>query len=319
MKQLLRNCLLFTFLVILLAYPLDLIISYNLKKSNYAWGEYSIWNDIYDGNINSEIVVYGGSNAWRHIDPQLLEKSFGLSAYNLGIDGHAFWLQYLRHKAFLKFNQKPKHIILTINSRCLQKSEELYNAEQFLPYMLVNKDIINYTSSYRGFTEFDYYLPLVRYVGNKNSVLQSIENSILFPKTIPKRKNGYQGLEQNWNNDFKSAKKKISSFKAEVDPEVFTLFNDFLIECKEKNIKVILVHTPEHIEGQNFVQNRKEVITLFKNLSDKHEIPFLDYSNNIICTKKEYFYNASHLNKRGAELFTNMLIKDLKESRIITQ
>lgn len=185
--------------------------------------------------------------------------------------------------------------------------------------MLVNKDIINYTSSYRGFTEFDYYLPLVRYVGNKNSVLQSIENSILFPKTIPKRKNGYQGLEQNWNNDFKSAKKKISSFKAEVDPEVFTLFNDFLIECKEKNIKVILVHTPEHIEGQNFVQNRKEVITLFKNLSDKHEIPFLDYSNNIICTKKEYFYNASHLNKRGAELFTNMLIKDLKESRIITQ
>jgi hypothetical protein len=106
MKQFLKNSSLFILPIFLLAYPLDLVISHSLKKSNYAMGEYNTWNDIYEGKINSEIVIYGGSNAWVHIDPELLENNFGVSAYNLGIDGHAFWLQYFRHKSFLKFKQQ---------------------------------------------------------------------------------------------------------------------------------------------------------------------------------------------------------------------
>lgn len=310
--------MLFFLLIVLLAYPLDLLISYNLKKSNYAWGEYNTWNDIYNGKINSEIVIYGSSRAWRHIDPNLLKNKLGLSTYNLGIDGHNFWLQHLRHKTLLKYNKKPKYIIMAIDIWSFQKSTELYNAEQFLPYMLLNKDIINYTSSNKGFTSFDYYLPLVRYVGNKKAVVQSIENSIFFPKTLPKRKKGYAGNEQNWNKDFINAKKRMIYYEAKADPELIALFDNFLFECKEKDIEVILVYTPEYFEGQKFVKNRKEIITLFENFSEKYKIPFLDYSNDEICTKKEYFYNASHLNKGGATLFTNMLINDLKKRNAIT-
>ena len=206
---------------------------------------------------------------------------------------------------------------MSIDIWSLQKRTKLYNAEQFLPYMLLNKDIINYTSSYNGFISLDYYLPLIRYVGNKKAVVQSIENSIFFPKTKSKRKKGYQGFDFVWNNDLSNAKQKMKHYEGKLDIDLIKLFDKFLLECKEKDIKVILVYTPEYFEGQKFVKNRKEVITLFENFSEKHKIPFLDYSNNEICTKKEYFYNASHLNKTGAELFTNMLINDLKERDII--
>jgi len=319
MRKFLKNILLFILSIILLAYPLDLFISYNLKKSNtYVDGEYSTWNDLYNGEINADIVIYGSSRAWVHINPALFEKSFGLATYNLGIDGHNFWLQYLRHKTLLQYNKKPKYIILSVDIYSLQKRGDLYNYEQFLPYMLLEKDIKNYTSSYKGFSSLDYYYPLIRYVGNKNAVMQSIANSLLFFKSKPKRIKGYEGQDRNWNNDLFKAKQKIKHYEGKLDAASLKLFNNFLKECDEKDIKVILAYTPEYVDGQSFVKNRKEIITLFENFSEKYKIPFLDYSANEICTKKEYFYNASHLNKRGATLFTNMLIKDLKEKSIIT-
>ena len=104
MKQFLKKIVLFILFTFLLAYPLDIIISNQLKKSNsYARGEYSVWNDLFEGKIDSEIVIYGSSRAWVHINPELLENSFGRSSYNLGIDGHNFRLQYLRHKTLLKY------------------------------------------------------------------------------------------------------------------------------------------------------------------------------------------------------------------------
>ena len=57
--------------VIAVSYFADLVISKELKKSNsYTFGEYSIWNDIYDGKINADIVIYGSSRAWVHFDPE---------------------------------------------------------------------------------------------------------------------------------------------------------------------------------------------------------------------------------------------------------
>lgn len=73
----------------------------------------------------------------------------------------------------------------------------------------------------------------------------------------------------------------------------------------------LYLFTPEYIEGQAFVAGRDEIITLYEEIAKKRDILFLNYSDDQICKQKKYFYNASHLNKNGAELFTNKLIKDL--------
>ena len=318
MKQFLKKIVLFILFTFLLAYPLDIIISNQLKKSNsYARGEYSVWNDLFEGKIDSEIVIYGSSRAWVHINPELLENSFGRSSYNLGIDGHNFRLQYLRHKTLLKYNIPPKYIILSFDIWSLQKSVELYNSDQFLPYMLNNKDIIDYTSSYIGFSSLEYDLPLIRYFGNRNAAIQSIKNSTFFFQSKPKRKKGFQGMERSWSSDLSNAKTKMDFYEAKLDLAYVELFDKFLDECKQKEIKVILVYTPEYIEGQIFVKNRKEVFELYQEFSEKYKLTFLDYSNDKICKQKEYFYNSSHLNKKGADIFTKKLINDLKLREII--
>ena len=265
----------------------------------------------------SDIVVYGSSRAWVHFDSQIMEDELALSTYNLGIDGHNFWLQYLRHQTLLKYNKKPKAIILSVDVFSLQKRSDLYNYNQFLPYMLYSTDLYRFTNSYNGFNYWDYNIPLLRYNGKIKAINEALKNA-LYPKNLDLgRKKGFKGIKKVWNTDLEEAKKKSPHYEIALDTPSIGLFENFLEECKEKNIQVIMVYAPEYIEGQSYVINRKEIISYFENYSNIHDIPFIDYSGNVICTKKEYFYNSLHLNKKGAERFTNLLITDIKKYKYL--
>ncbi|MFZ4464325.1 MAG: hypothetical protein ACOYN5_10785 [Bacteroidales bacterium] len=293
-------------------YPTDYIISKYLAESkNYAVGELNVWNDIYTGNINSDLVIYGSSRAWVHINPKIIEDSLQISSYNLGIEGHNFWLQYFRHKELLKFNKKPAHIIMSLDIFTLQKRCDLYNYQQFLPFLLLNNDIYQYTSSYIGFSTFDYYIPLCRYF-LESGALKAAFRSMIDCKIVPSRIRGYMGMEKNWTNDLDRAKSKVDYYEVKLDSSTVNLFEKFINECSNNNIKITLVFSPEYIEGQFFVKNRKEIISKYQHFANKYSLQFIDYSKDTMCMQKQFFYNSEHLNKKGSEIFTNKLIKDIR-------
>jgi hypothetical protein len=298
--------------IMLVMFPLDYFISkYLAKSTDFAYGEMNVWNDIYTSNVNSDLVIYGASRAWVFISPKIIEDSLNISSYNLGIDGQNFWLQYLRHKELLKYNNKPKQIIVSVDWATLHKNSDLYNYEQFLPYLLWNKDIKEYTDSYNGFSTFDYYIPLIRYCGEISSIKAAFKSFINY-NTDTSRIKGYKGVDRDWNNDLDKAKSEIEPFNVTLDSASVQLFEQFIMECQKDNIKLMLVYAPEHIEGQEFVINREEIIAKYQYFADKYNLQFLDYSNDEMCTQKQYFYNSQHINKRGAELFTNKLLQYIK-------
>jgi hypothetical protein len=303
----------------LLAFGADRLISNNLKKSNTeAQGEYTVWNDIYAGKINADIAIYGASRAWIDIDPDMFSRAFKIPTYNLGIDGQTFGLQYFRNSLLLKYNHTPKIIIQALDIMTLTRSYNPYNFEQFLPYMLFNNSIRNATKSYDLFNIFDFVIPAIRYMGRRQIIDNAFTSLYTIPVNPKYRINGYRGSDQQWNDDLEKAKAKIGSFKVQLDAGTVSLFEKYLIECKEKNIKVILVYPPEYIDGQRFTENRDKIMKLYKSFGLKYHIPFYDFSNDSISYQKKYFYNTEHLNKTGAELFTQKLIKDLQENGNIT-
>ena len=231
-----------------------------------------------------------------------------MAVYNFGINGHSFWLQYLRHLKYIAKNDKPKTIVLSVDVFTLVKRKDLYLYEQFLPYMLWDKEIIEYTKSYQGYTEQEYYLPLVRY----NRKLSLIHTSYQKRNSSPIRKRGFRGNTKKWNSALEKKRAKEKDFTLQVDAASINLLERFITECKNKNIDVIFVYTPEHISGQNFVKNRSEILNTLKNMAVAKEVLFLDYSNDTLNFKKKYFYNASHLNSLGATLFSRQLGADLK-------
>lgn len=318
MKKNIKNTIIFLLPIVLLSYFLDVFISTNLKKANgRAFGEYPVWNDIFDGKINSDVVIYGSSRAWVHINPNMMSNRLHVSAYNLGINGHNFWLQYLRHKELLKYNKKPKLIILSLDYLTLEKQKDLYNSDQFLPYMLWNKDIKEATDGYNGFGFLDYQIPLIRYYGQLKSINTAISIFIGRAKNPLRRIKGYKGAEKKWNGDFDRAKLTMKNYEIKCDSVNIALFQNFLNECKSNDIKLVFVYTPEYIEGQRFIKNRDQLMGIYKKFSKQYQIPFYDYSNDSISFQKKYFYNAGHMNKTGSELLTNKLIDSLISNNVL--
>ena len=319
MKKFLFHFGIFLVPFILIASAADTFLSKELKKSNtYAMGEYPTWNDLFEGKINSEIVIYGGSKAWVQIDPAMIGDSLNTTAYNLGIDGHNFWLQYLRHKILLANNIKPKLIIYSLDEFTLKKVPDLYNEDQFLPYMRFNDEIKSATISYKGYNSWDYDLPLMRYFGKEDAINNALR-MFLNPSSNPvTRVKGYKAQDIEWTNDFENVKKEMQSYYVKIDQPSVILFEKFLNECKKEGIKVVFVYSPEYIEGQNFIKNRSEIMELYSKFEKKYDVTFYDYAKDSMSYQKKYFYNALHLNKTGAELFTRKLIDTLRNSPALT-
>lgn len=312
MKKFIYQLSIFLIPIILLLYPLDIYISNSLKKSHDAQGELEVWEDIYSGKMNVDFAIYGSSRAWVHFDPSLISKLLNLNTYNFGVDGYNFDMVYFRHCEFIKHNKKPKTIVLSIDCFSLEKRKDLYNIEQFFPYMLGNTKLKAQLAKYNGTNWYDYYIPLIRFTGSKTAIKSIVKDNEKLP---PHRQLGFKAIEQSWSNDLEKATAAMDNYVVKIDNSSLSLFYQFISECKKDEIELVFVYAPEFIEGQNFIKNRAEILTLYNTIAAENNIKFINYSSDEICKNKKYFYNSVHLNSKGAKLFTENFIVDYKNIR----
>lgn len=298
--------------IILLIFIIDYGVSKYVsqqRSTSFISDEFEVWNQIFSGKLDAEIAIYGSSRAWVQFDSEIIAKGLNSSCYNFGVDGQNFRIQHLRHLLYLKHNKKPKKIIVSVDYSSLELANSEYHYEQFLPYMLWNKEIYNYTKTYSSFNFFEYLFPLLRFQNELTFIEKA--NAISKQKDAPKRINGYRGASLEWNKDLEKAKEKNPHFVVTQDTVLINLFNKFIADCKTNNIEVILVYAPIHKVGQAFIKNHDEVKKIFENISKKNNLVYLDFTNDEICDDRKYFYNSGHMNKLGAEKFTHKLVEEL--------
>ena len=310
MKKFLIWLFLFITPIIIVFFLADPFLCTYLKRSRS--GELGAWNDIYNGKLNSEVLIYGSSRAWRQIDPKILEDSMiGRGVYNLGMNGHNFYMEYMRHRVVMQHNKTPKCIILSLDVTSMAKRKDLFNPDQFIPYFY-DSLITNTISTYQGFDFFDYNLPMVRFSENKWLIKEGVKCFIKPSSSFTNRYKGFLSNTKKWTNDFDEARAKNLHMTISLDENTIKLFDQFLQDTRKSNVQVVLVYSPEFIEGQDFVANRKEIFALYYSFAKKYQVPFLDYSNDSINYDKKYFYNSQHLNSVGVNAFTPKLASDLK-------
>ena len=106
--------------------PLDIMISNNLKQTINYKGEMEVMNDIYNGKASCDVAIIGSSRAMVHFNSEIIEEKVAQSVYNFGVNGHNFWLQYLRNLEYNKHNTPPKVIVLSVDIFTIQKRKDLF-------------------------------------------------------------------------------------------------------------------------------------------------------------------------------------------------
>lgn len=302
MKKFVSMILVFCMILLLLGITIDLSYSEVLIHSNDR--RYEAWYDLMHGKIDADIIVNGSSRAWVHISPIILDSILQTNTYNLGIDGSSINRQIRKYRLFQQYNRKPKLIIQNIDCWALDEVVG-YEREQFFPYFwnnYIRKEF--YETEPISFTEK--YIPLVRYHGKF-----SMSSFVPHPKTLIR---GYKGLDLVWNG---KQYNEIESIVFSYNNLVAKSFDNFLQSVTKNGIKVVFVYTPQYIGATHKITNLNEMHAFYKKIADKYDIPILDYTNMWICNDTTYFYNAMHLNRNGAEIFSDSLANDIKRLHLI--
>lgn len=301
MKKFLIRTLVFIVLATIVMMVLDLCLSHKLRQRQV--GPYACWTDIFHGRITADLVIMGSSRAWVHYDPTILDSVLHTNSYNLGVDGSAFNRQYTRYLLYRKYNPKPRIIIQNIDFTTLGFTSG-YDQYQYFPYFN-DSDVRHTIIPYEQFTLADRTLPFYRYA---NFGLQQLfSNQSISVK-------GYSSKEKDW--EVGPIEKGIWTDYA-ADSRTMVMFEEFLAQATAEDIQVIFVHAPIYSELIKYQNGLDEMWNTYRQLAAKYHIPILNYQNDPICSDTNYFYNRTHLNRKGAELFSRQLANDLKKGNLL--
>ena len=321
MRKFIFNISIFIIIPTIIFLSFDVFVSNKLKSKIDFPAENEVWNDIYSSSINANIAILGSSRAWVHFNPKIIDSILNENSYNFGEDGANFILQYIRYKEYIANNPSPKLVVISLDLWTLKKNDNGYPTNRYYPYMLGNTRVYNFLEGIGkvGYNKNKFFIPSLRYLNLSqiNKLLSSQEQPYfeLFNKHLKLRNGrlrykGFRGMDLQWKNKNSFLG---SEFEIEVDNSIISNLESFLIELKKNKIKVVLVYPPEFKDGQSLATNRGNIFSIYKNVSEKFNLPFYDYSDHDLSFNKELFYNVQHLNDIGANKFTNdfaMKIKD---------
>lgn len=307
MKKFIYNILIFVLPVWFVLMMADFMFSSIAKRSN----DYAIesWYDLMKGSIKADVIIMGSSRAWVQYDPLILDSILSVNSYNLGIDGRKHYSQIKKYHLFKKRNKKPRLIIQNIDIFDFNAIIRGYNMYQFYPYFWDRDMRIEFINN-EPFNAGEKYLPLYRFIN------YSIYNDIntFLPTDSNYLTKGYRGKTATWDG---AALMKVDSISFLPNDTVLHMFDTYLAEARADGIKVLFVYAPIYIGATRKMKNIKKMRDTYQTFANKYEIPILDYTHMDICYDTTYFYNASHLNKRGAEVFSDSLASDIKRLGIL--
>jgi hypothetical protein len=309
MKTFLIKIAIFLSLFVLIYIGVFSMVDKGIKSSEYQ--DYAEWNAIYSGEIDADLLIMGSSRAWRQVDPEIIDKNLGVNSFNMGIDGYHIPMQLTKYQIYKEHNILPSEIVYVVDHFSMDKREDLFNKYQFAPYFL-DTLLTNRLKEYEGFKWQHFNAQYFQYSGGKEICLAGIAQFLGLKKFQSNKYKGFRAKDQAWEKEFdlelaENPKGKRAGIKVEVVRE----FQAFLKNETIKGTKVTVVYAPDYLAFQDYIINRDSIMNIYRSTCESLNIDFLDYSKHDLCKDKAYFYNPTHLNLKGAKIFSEDLAQKI--------
>lgn len=237
-------------------------------------------------------IILGSSRAENHLIPEIF-KEYGLDVYNFGMSGGSLCEDSLMLKLFFEKGNTVDKILLQVDLQFLNEVPAEGIQARFLPYLPLNKTIYTH---YKDNTKNSFalaYFPFYRYckldakIGFRELVITLMNKKGKFYDT-----NGFAPLSGSLNSKVKQNLPKEVCEKNK--------YYDEIVAISLKNKVLLISFTAPFCSYTNNTD-------FFSKL--KQNVPELyDYSNFI--KEDSLFSTCGHLNEKGAEIFTKMMLKN---------
>lgn len=238
------------------------------------------------------VAFFGSSRVANHIDTEFFQTLSKKRAINLGVEGAGLNDNLLLLKLFIEENTVDE-IYLQIDSNFENISPSNISISEAMPFIdnpIVAEHCKRYLDNYNRLK----YIPFYRYavndpkIGFREVFMTSIHKK---PKTDPSI--GFTPRKGTGVMHVFNLPKTISNQNC--------ILNEIVTICKQNNIALYLYTAPfcNKLKSNGYLKKMKIKIP---------ELIVIPYN-----FKDEYFVNCSHLNEKGAKLFTELLFKEMNK------
>lgn len=314
MKKFLITIGLWLLALVLLCCCLSPLIDAGLRKMIDHHKTQMTIEELLTDTIHADVVVMGDSRALCSYYPAVLDSILHMRTYNIGVAGQPFGISYLRYRLFREHNPAPQLLIINIDNNELEMYNSDYGREQYYPYFSY-PFIRNYLRSI-GFSWWDLYVPLWKYQGDYKLVCYSLF-SLAGIYTLPYARHTRGYYNANTDFDISELRAKLvhtDSIPASVEQDAVELFAQFVHQQLEEGVRPVFVYAPQYELLRSHVQINK-CMHVYDSIASVYDIPILNYSSIEWNNDSTCFYNANHVNHRGAVLFSTQLASDLQHRK----
>ena len=248
----------------------------------------------------SEILVLGSSRAVHHYNPLILQDTLGMTCYNCGYDGCGSITAYGLLKILME-RYSPKCVI--------------YEVTPSFDYLLADKDNSKYLGPLKLYYDHGGIETLFCKVNSAEPLKMKSYMYRMNSKLIQMVSENIMNRNETQNGFF--TKDKVMMYEPDIKAEKAEFEYDSLkIEClkgiigmcKAKNIQLIFVASPAY--GRTSDLSYKYM----KELAFTNGCVFINhYKDGYFVNNKSYFYDSSHMNRRGATEYSKMIAHELKK------
>lgn len=257
-------------------------------------------------NRTSEILILGSSRANHSFDSRIIAKLTGLSCYNAGRDGMGIAYDECVIRAYLE-RCTPKVIILDLTNSMMDGSWNGTLKDMNCYYGLsdaVDKVVGSWASPVR---RIQLKSNLFRY----NKTFEWLIGAYISPDQSSL--NGYRPMPVNESAQMHVRFNTTNEFR--VDAHDKMTLDTIVRLCKEKHIDLILTNTPSLV-----VSKKDEFAEWINTYARTCHLPIYDFSHDSsFYLHEDYFYDYSHLNERGANVFSKQIGSILRHVLLVRQ
>jgi hypothetical protein len=311
-RNILRIIIFWLILGILLS-CVEFIIQLGVRNCNDA--QYAKVNIVAGHKIRPRIAVFGSSVGEVGINARMINDSLHASTYNFSIDGTRF-IQYKGLISELnEYDDSCKLVIFVENFFTLMPVNQLTEVDRYIAH--IDNDHI-YESLHQvqpGLVWKLRHVPFYKFIGMKHTYYKSAMLGLKNLKRGFQLTDPYLGFTPRnitWQADTDSLNKVGTKIPVSVDSGLYNSYKTTIQQLLQNGRKVLIIIPPFYKDGLRLLQDLDSERKAFKSL-EGNGVYFIDYSDCNLSPDKKYFYNNSHLNSMGADIFTHMLLGDIKK------
>ncbi|KAB2891963.1 MAG: hypothetical protein F9K32_02205 [Desulfobulbaceae bacterium] len=308
-------------LFIILFFLIDQIIFniYKFEHNDQAYS-YGALSKLYSGTINSDIVIFGSSRTMLHLDPAIIAKNTGLSAYNLAKDGTNIYQSFFTLKEYLIYNSKPRLIIFEADINQLDLNNKLrFEKDKFKEYSYISKNVADlFVPS--PIERFSQSLVKSQFAANKTSQFYTfITKTIFGNKEKEENLKDFGGwifsngahLKKGTVIEYTTFKESI--FQLTISTEKLKLLEMAANLSDRLRIPILFFSPPINYWKRN--DSIESGLRAIEKIAFGHDVSNLaDYTfDDDFSCDSQYWWNEGHLNIDGARLLSKKLTYDINK------